>query len=318
MTKQTRRRYLIHLLPIGLRLAERCVSAFHVQSLTTIKPIDISGSRRFRSASSLASSESEESAHVHTSGDENEIMKCIEVEQKFSTTNLEQVQSKLIQMGFESTKTSVNFMDWYFDVPDQDLTLCTQDFWLRYRHPSDNPSVGILGWQLKMGKRIKNTTSTSTSTVYEEMEGENALDIVKSLLIDAGTSSSASAADSDTLETMDSFSVPQPPGLEMYCLQPFARIETIRSSWNSKSNDDKYKDIVVDLDGTDYGYTVGEVEVVVSSDEQVEAARTRVQDVIQEITGDGASIALGKLETYLINNRPEVYNACIKSGSMKS
>jgi hypothetical protein len=246
-------------------------------------------------------------------------LQCIEVEQKFCTSNLAQVQSKLTQMGFKANTSTVQFMDWYFDLPS--LPLCTQDFWLRYRHPSD---ISQGSWQLKRGKRISNgnlsgSSATRTSTVYEELEGDDALDVVESLLIEKSIQIEPAANGGESCGKMDGFLVPELPRLGKYGIQPFARIETIRSSWKSDdtSADQAYKGITVDLDGTDYGYTVGEVELVVQTNDEIDKARDRVQVVIQEITGNGSSRALGKLETYLIENKPEVYDACVKAGSMR-
>jgi len=246
-------------------------------------------------------------------------MICIEVEQKFCTSDLNKVQSKLIEMGFDAKK-SVKFMDWYFDVPNQ-WTLCTQDCWLRFRHPSHAPNLG--SWQLKRGRRILDASSSSSaSTVYEEMEGDDAIDVVESLL--AGRrKDSADCAPNDQTEPileMDGYEVPQIPRIGNYGMQPFARIETIRSSWNVDITNHSYNDITVDIDGTDYGYMVGEVETIVSSDDKIKSAREKVQKVITEITGEecsGSSPALGKLETYLMEKRPEVHEACVSSGTMK-
>jgi len=250
--------------------------------------------------------------------------RCIEVEQKFSTEHLDAVHKRLGDIGFIPGKES-KFMDWYFD--NTDFTLCTQDCWLRFRHPSDSPDKG--SWQLKKGRRISNYVSMGcSSTIYEEMEGSDAIDIVETLLEAGSAKTKDMSIDDDDAgnATMDGYAIPKIPRLSGYAMKPFARIETIRSSWkaiatDTESIDQIYDCITVDIDGTDYGYTVGEVETVVTTDEEVNDAKEKVQRVIEEITGEepsGPSPAIGKLETYLIKNRPDVYEACIKSGSMKS
>ena len=245
--------------------------------------------------------------------------RCIEVEQKFSTTNLDAILQKMMFLGFIPGK-EVTFMDWYFDTPD--FTLCTQDCWLRFRHLSHSPDKG--SWQLKKGRRIPfHKGSGGGSTVYEEMEDDEAIDIVKGFL-EAGDVTNNNVINDDGDAAMDGFPIPQIPRLGEYKMEAFARIETIRSSWktcaSNKESDQIYNSITIDIDRTDHGYTVGEVETVVTSDEEVNGAKMKVQQVIIEIIGEessGSSPAVGKLETYLIQNRPEVYEACVKSGSMK-
>lgn len=247
-----------------------------------------------------------------------ENLPCIEVEQKFSTANLDEVQSKLLQMKFEPKGSNVQFMDWYFDSPD--LQLCTKDCWLRFRHPTNAPQKG--SWQLKRGKTSNGldfTGSSGSSTVYEELEDDDALDLAESMLKESTVQEKTSEG-SEQCEKLNGFLVPDLSRLREYRMEPIARIETIRSSWASSNlnSDPVYQGITIDLDGTDYGYTVGEVEIVVQSNDEVEEARGRVKLVIEEICGNNSSRALGKLETYLIENRPEVYEACVKAGSMSS
>ncbi len=219
-------------------------------------------------------------------------------------------------MGFKPNESKLKFMDWYFDVPSI-LPLCTRDCWLRYRHLSETPTQG--SWQLKMGKTVNNGDS---STVYEELEGDDALDSVESMFIKNALPKGdvPSTDEVSRSKEMDGYLVPELPRLGRYGLKPFARIETMRSSWKidqfDNAADANYKDITIDLDATDYGYTVGEVELVVRTNDEISMARDRVQAVIRQVSDDGSSRALGKLETYLIENKKEIYDACVKAGSL--
>jgi adenylate cyclase class IV len=248
--------------------------------------------------------------------------RCIEVEQKFSTANLDKILQNMSDLGFIPGK-EIKFMDWYFDNPD--FTLCKQDCWLRLRHLSHVPGEKGL-WQLKKGRRIPiGTASGSGSTVYEELEGDQAIDIVKGLLEADEVTGNDAKSDGDDA-TLDGYPMPQIPRMGEYRMKAFARIETTRSSWKTcattnKESDEVYNNITIDIDRTDFGHTVGEVETVVTSDEEVDGAKALVQQVIIIINGEessGSLPALGKLESYLIQNRPEVYEACVKSGSMKA
>ena len=236
-----------------------------------------------------------------------ETKRVIEVEQKFSTLKLDAVLENLHALKFSPEK-EVRFMDWYFDRAD--LVLCTQDHWLRYRHLSKSPDEGH--WQLKKGCKV-----TGGVTVYEELEGGDAINMVKSLMDSNDMKKTIDKIDNSS--SWNEYKIPNlPDDISSYKLKPFARIETRRSTWKKSMIENN--NIVVDIDGTDFGYMVGEVEIVVNRDEDVEEAQKSVNQFIRDITNaatdDDCPPALGKLETYLIQNRPDVYDACTSSGVM--
>jgi thiamine-triphosphatase len=108
---------------------------------------------------------------------------------------------------------------------------------------------------------------------------------------------------------------PHPTGLV-----PFAKIETHRSSWMFDGDSEAYGGLTVDLDGTRYGYIVGEVEAVVYKVSDVPLAKDRIHSLVQQITEDqdtSTHIPVGKLEHYLIHNRPKHYKACVEGGSIQ-
>jgi hypothetical protein len=149
----------------------------------------------------------------------------------------------------------------------------------------------------------------------------------------------------EKLQEIDGYTSPNiPEPLHAFGIKPFARIETTRFKWKLKSSSallaeltaslknvadiSFLSDITVDIDVTDFGYTVGEVEAVVPSVDQVDAAKEVVQRIVSRMNDctssssnsnmnkDVASV-LGKLETFLIQKRPDVYSACVKAGVMK-
>jgi adenylate cyclase class IV len=231
-------------------------------------------------------------------------MLSLEVEQKFQVIDSGGLEPKLRDLGFVP-KGTVTFVDWYFDTDDNYLT--TRDVWFRFREK------GLKGvWQLKRG-RGQNTAST----VYEETEGENAISIVLSL-----TPKSAAQKISVRSEDFDGFHAPKLPLDASHGLFPFCRLETTRSSWviDMKNTPSVYNGLEVDLDSTNTGHTVGEVETVVNTDEEIPKAKERVEALIAKLTQNAGSQegpATGKLEQFLINNRPEHYDACVKSGVIK-
>jgi hypothetical protein len=106
-------------------------------------------------------------------------------------------------------------------------------------------------------------------------------------------------------------------------LYPFCRLETRRSSWEvhpRESSEHVFSGLAVDLDETNTGHSVGEVEIVVDDDRQVNDAKRRIRALVAKLTEgedshDGP--AIGKLEHYLIYNRPDHYEACVHKGVIK-
>ena len=98
--------------------------------------------------------------------------------------------------------------------------------------------------------------------------------------------------------------------------------------------------LVVDLDTTDFGYAVGEVEAVVQRPDQVPAARAAIAEFLDTLLlrlydnddeeqddenhdhGDGdqapKAAAVGKLEYYLQTRRPDVYQIMVEAGVVPS
>jgi adenylate cyclase class IV len=244
-----------------------------------------------------------------TQQQQQQMLSSLEVEQKFQVIDYDSsgLEPKLRDLGFVP-KGTVTFVDWYFDRDDNYLT--TRDVWFRFRE-----NKGLKGvWQLKRG-RGQNTDST----VYEETEGEEAISIVLSLTPKNITQQKISFRSED----LDGFHAPKLPLEASHGLFPFCRLETTRSSWviDMKNTASVYNGLVVDLDSTNTGHTVGEVETVVNTDEEIPKAKERVEALIAKLTQNNAGSqqgpATGKLEHFLINNRPEHYDACVKSGVIK-
>jgi thiamine-triphosphatase len=232
-------------------------------------------------------------------------MVAIEVEQKFTMANAG--PQVLEDLGFAPrSKTPVVMTDWYFD--DDNFSLLRRDCWLRHRalvsDSTDETTTTTTrthgSWQLKVGSG----GSGSRTTVYTEIEGREAVE--------------------EALSNLDSFKGKVPnlpaallsdrttPALPNSSLTAFARIGTIRSSWTR--TDELFRSINIDLDSTDFGYAVGEVEIEVSDPTLVERARERVQEVVRAISGSPkeGEKTMGKLEYYLVHQRPDVYQIAVE------
>lgn len=271
----------------------------------------------------------------------------IEVEQKFAlrSTSIESVEETLRSLGFRPYGGGTGqdgrkcITDWYFDAPGPHWSLTRNDFWLRYRESRvDKGGLGKEGdvgvasstggvWELKVGRSGGRGQAGGGVTVYEEVQGEKAVgDALRDL---AWLPEDASAAEGFG-PSYAAFEVPSIPEGWRGCLIPFARIETSRSSWTipegrTEAADAaaKFAGLAVDLDGTDFGYMVGEVEAVVHDENKIDGARDRIKTLVSELafgeadTG-GDSVAVGKLEFFLMNESPDHYEACVKAGTMRS
>ena len=231
----------------------------------------------------------------------------LEIEEKFSLNNqnLESFKSHLSSLGFKPEKT-VSMTDWYFDLPSYQLV--RQDCWLRYRSLRNQGQ-----WQLKIGQ----PDSHGSSTVYEEVEGADALKMVCEMVA-TGSSEQLKPLENDAKISYDKvWTVPEFP--EDIGMVPFARIFTERESWKCPVQDGELA-LSIDLDSTDFGYAVGEVETVVEKDSEIPAARQAIRELIDKIKTNQESddaVATGKLEYYLQMNRPALYDLCLKSGVLQ-
>ena len=224
---------------------------------------------------------------------------ALEVEQKFSLeTGSQIVESKLAELGF-TKKGETNMVDWYFDLPAPRWILTPQDHWLRFRETERGS-----GWQLKRGRQHE-----GGSTIYEELENDEAVEASISMLPNPDI-------DAEVPTTYEGHLVPQLP--RPTCLVPFARIETHRSSWTFSGTSAVYDGLTVDLDGTQYGYMVGEVEAVVYNDSEIPAVKERISSLVHQLAPENESVPVGKLEHYLIRHHPDHYEACVKGGSIQN
>lgn len=249
-------------------------------------------------------------------------LKTFEVEQKFAITAQDvgttvDLRDRLIRAGLVESN-SKEMVDWYFDVPSNDYPLIRQDCWLRYRSSTSSSSSSSLKgqWELKRGT-IRDTKSNSKATVYEEIEGEQALLQARELIETfQARQNTSDGAKHDAPNLYQQHEIPQSP-IEITSLAPLARIATQRSTWRSAKQTDKL--FVVDLDSTDFQYAVGEVETVVTDQSQIEAAQEELQQWLRNVLGETALQGpppMGKLEYYLSTQRPEILEILVEAGLM--
>lgn len=140
---------------------------------------------------------------------------------------------KLVEFGAELHKERA-FLDRYYDNPDYSLTL--KDCWLRQRNGS---------WELKVvsGKLIK------LASQYQEITKSN--EIVDFLV--------------NHFHRADLSNVPINQVIQRLNLEPFVEFTTTRQTYF-------LPECTIDLDLTDFGYQVGEIEVMASDTSQIPRA----------------------------------------------
>lgn len=189
--------------------------------------------------------------------------KMIEIERKFLVTG--ETGKKILNAGGTYSGV-VTLTDSYFD--NENYSLTKGDFWLRRRNDQ---------WELKMPP--KNREEKSTCTQYEEVTSER--DIVSEVA--AILCNTANQNNDDTVNGND-----QIYGLndvqtlvKKFDLKPFAELVTNRK--NYRMNDE----ISVTIDETDFGFHVGEIEMMVqSSDADV------MKDAVAKIDGVAQSLGM--------------------------
>ncbi len=259
----------------------------------------------------------------------------IEVEKKFRIADelsATRVEATLASLGFDALREE-EFVDWYFDLPAPHWHFSLRDVWVRYREKK----IRIAGgwgwrgaWQVKRGIRMRDDSGRQGSdgdgiTVYEELQGRDA----KALILDM-LSKSKSIEGLDIALGKDSF-----PTFPVLCsryagydvpyleraerLVPFARLVTIRTCYLDTTNEGEFCNLKVDIDRTDAGYMVGEVEVVFDDlsveHSTIEMAKENISKLVALLSGndDGDGSTIGKLEYYMIKHLRDHYDACVKS-----
>lgn len=253
----------------------------------------------------------------------------LEVEKKFPVsedptafTNLKQT---LISLGFEQTHQE-EFVDWYFDLPAPNWYFSLNDIWIRYREKKwkMNNNYGWRGtWQVKRGGATEsNRKENDGMTVYQEYQGVAAKEMILDLLCNIDEEScNLNFEESEVLPSSEYNDVPHLDGAEK--LVPFSRFKTFRSCWQIPENGccTEFQGLKVDIDKTDIGYAVGEVEAVFqagSDAAEVELQKENIRKLVDLLTSGGAddtsAMSMGKLEYYLQKNCKVHYNACVESG----
>ncbi|KAL1780863.1 thiaminee-triphosphatase isoform X2 [Sigmodon hispidus] len=209
----------------------------------------------------------------------------IEVERKFAPGP--DTEERLQELG-GTLEHRVTFRDTYYDTSE--LSLMRSDHWLRQREGS--------GWELKC-PGVAGISGNHNE--YVELTLEPA--IVAQLLKLLGA---------EELESADVAAVLGP-----LKLQEVASFITTRSSWKLALSGDHDQDppLRVDLDSTDFGYAVGEVEAMVREKTEVAPALEKIFSFSKMLGVPAQEKAPAKLLVYLQRFRPLDYQRLLEANS---
>ena len=136
------------------------------------------------------------------------------------------------------------FTDIYFDAPNHELTLA--GYWLRKRDQK---------WELKIQK-LKNFQCGIESNTEIEDEREIVDKLCKRL-----TAYQSNVERNCSVEVF----------VQTTCCQQIACFSTFRTSYEMPNG------VIIDLDQASFGYQVGEMEVIISSEKDVDVAKETIQ-----------------------------------------
>ncbi|XP_072513402.1 thiamine-triphosphatase [Salminus brasiliensis] len=223
----------------------------------------------------------------------------VEVERKFVCES--DVQDKLKTIGAVCIG-QYEFKDRYYDSPAYTLTM--KDFWLRKREGS---------WELKCPavSRTKVEKTEALCTNYREVTDLPQIQAEVKEVLETFTRATEDSSDSSEQERTDGYGEDERwlKDLKLVC---FAEYTTLRCSYVLE-DDGGVGRVRVDLDQADFGYCVGEIEVLVSEGDDMQSTQQRIQKTAEKLgLGDKKKIQ-GKMDVYLQRYCPDHYGKLIKA-----
>ncbi|TRY55768.1 hypothetical protein DNTS_008484 [Danionella cerebrum] len=220
----------------------------------------------------------------------------VEVERKFVCDA--EIMGKLQDIGARRIGL-VQFGDQYFDSPDLLLTL--QDFWLRRRE-------GL--WELKCPTVSVSPAGNAAQNLCSRYREINSLPMIQSEVrrvlsqCSAEGSRSHSSPMKQTENKITGMSLEDAEWLNEFGLTCFAEFRTERCSYLLEKEDGPVR---VDLDQADFGYCVGEMEILVPEGGDVNAALQRITSTAEQLGLSSEERVKGKMDVYLERFHPEHY-----------
>ncbi|MBN3271144.1 THTPA triphosphatase, partial [Polyodon spathula] len=227
----------------------------------------------------------------------------VEVERKFVCRS--DTETRLKQLGAQFVGER-SFQDRYFDTGKFTLTL--SDTWLRCRGAC---------WELKCPVRAREGEEEEEGrergggqrkiklcTRYREItELSQIVDRVRQVVLRERSGEGEREKEKEIEKEGDS------AWLGEFALVQFASFTTVRRSYSLPGG------VRADLDLVDFGFAVGELEVLVENPEQIPAAAEKIEELVEKL---GLSEACknrvpGKMDAYLKQFHPEHYGRLLSA-----
>uniref|UniRef100_A0A8C5F4I5 Thiamine-triphosphatase n=1 Tax=Gadus morhua TaxID=8049 RepID=A0A8C5F4I5_GADMO len=178
--------------------------------------------------------------------------------------------------------------DQYFDTPDFELTL--RDTWLRKREDS---------WELKCPPAVGKTQETSGEGLEEASLCSRYKEITSLPEIQSRVKEVLKHCAGGKPGGPEGVGDSWPGELNLRC---FAEFTTARRSFTLQE-----EGVQIDLDQADFGYTVGEIEVLVQEGEEVGSALEKIERAARRLGLTRNLRVEGKMDVYLQRFCPEHY-----------
>ncbi|KAL6462927.1 hypothetical protein MHYP_G00293490 [Metynnis hypsauchen] len=216
---------------------------------------------------------------------------AVEVERKFVCEP--DIQDKLKDIRAECIG-QYHFKDQYYDSTDFALTM--EDFWLRRREGS---------WELKCPAASRTNPEKKADALCTNYREVTDLPQIKAEVRKVMKRCTGASEDPSEREQMDGYAEDDSwlQDLKLVC---FAEYTTLRCSYVLESDGGEGR-VRVDLDQADFGYCVGEIEVLVSEGDDMQSAQQRIQKTAEKLGLGGEKKIQGKMDVYLQRYRPEHY-----------
>ncbi|ESO04805.1 hypothetical protein HELRODRAFT_79038 [Helobdella robusta] len=197
----------------------------------------------------------------------------IEIEKKFVVND--EILNKMLSLGAKLIKRE-SFTDVYYDTECHCLT--TKNFWLRQRDEV---------WQLKSPTGHRTFEEGLFNSSYKETEKEDEIVNLIEPVLNQKYSQNQKCGLAEFLKLCN--------------CQPFCKMTTHRQSYKLQ---DKFK---IDLDVTDSGYAVGEIEMMINSETDIAEATNKIEDLSKKLELPITQAVSGKVSSFLKSNDPEHY-----------
>jgi len=211
----------------------------------------------------------------------------IEIERRFPFDA--ETENKLLSVG-ATLLSQKSFTDTYYDT--EDFRLTGSDHWLRSRNGK---------WELKYPSPIR---LSDNAAEYVECEDEDTL-----------------------IEILTKFlGFPHPPSGRLYEILSNSELLMDFSTFRTTRKKFSFNGVTIDLDSADFGFAIGEMEVLIHKTGNKEADLQNHQNALKVLDETASILGIvynpirlpGKVATFLLRNRKKHYDFLIAKGVLKT